>query len=215
MIATYLVPRFKAKYLLFFSVLLSFCFGFIPLDWGGGEILSISRTIVYFPFYLLGVYATHQQVMKIRELPKIIAFLVIAVSIGFVTSDYAHDFDNLRFLLWGSKHFSAIGSDLIDVCSMELITLVFTVLLSVSVIRLIPDFKVFSKLGNDSLFFYIYHVFLIKFYRFILYRYLKLEPDYYSMLLVAGLVIISLLLMLKVPLLKKMLNPYTSFIKKK
>lgn len=100
-LASYLVPKVNSK--LLFS--LSFCLSitYLLIAKFDGDILSITRTVVFFPIYLLGIYTTHEQILIIRRQPKILSVIIIIGSFFLVCSNYFIDFPQLKYLLWGKR----------------------------------------------------------------------------------------------------------------
>ena len=159
-----LFENFEYKYLLFVS-----CLAFsliIGYDISVNRILSLSRTIVYFPIFLLGYYVRKYYMLKkistkgINKIFSLILFLIVVISI-YIFKDkldvtyfygsypYSNDYYNffMRFLIYLSNF---IGIYMF--------------------LNWIPKKKTFiSKIGQNSISVYLLHYIIIKFMYYILY----------------------------------------------
>lgn len=162
---TYLVKNIKAKYMIIFSVLFALIIGY---DYMVEDVFALSRTIVFFPFFLSGYYLSKEKLNKfinILHKPKyqicsfILIVLVIIVLIlfaskldflrPFLLSAYAYDFD----IPFDNKLMFPI---------IRLLCLITAVIISIAVMALVPRRRlVLSKLGKRTLQIYILHLFFV------------------------------------------------------
>ncbi|ATD56826.1 hypothetical protein BTM21_03280 [Clostridium chauvoei] len=66
------------KYILPISFIFGLLIGLLP---GGSSVLSISRTITFLPFFLLGYYTRENHLDKIKEKNKLISTIIIIIFI--------------------------------------------------------------------------------------------------------------------------------------
>jgi len=128
-----------------------------------GYLLGLSRTLYFFPFFLIGYKLTPHffEVFKSKFNSKFYVFIllmVIVLNIGFFT----HFYDMQYRWLYGSYSYSKLGvNDGLGSVTRMLLYVVsfFTVM---SVLLLIPAKKtIMSSRGVNSLYVYIWHGFMI------------------------------------------------------
>lgn len=146
-------------YLAVATVISVFC-GLIPY----GRILSIQRTLNFFPFFLYGYYMRQGRFAqklwnnKISYLILTIAIVLIIISIPPpLKQTIFFSCDKLKFLLRGSSQYS------ISEVPLKACVLICSFLLSISLFNIIPKVKALSCIGKDSLLYYLYHGILIRF----------------------------------------------------
>ena len=162
---TYLVKNVKAKYMLIFSVLFALIIGY---DYMIEDVFVLSRTIVFFPFFLLGYHLSKEklnnfvnilherkyQICSFIFLVLIITILILFASKldflrPFLLSAYAYDFD----IPFDNKLMFPI---------IRLSCLITSVIISLAVMTLVPRRRLFfSELGKRTLQIYILHLFFI------------------------------------------------------
>ncbi|SNZ04360.1 Fucose 4-O-acetylase [Terribacillus aidingensis] len=141
------------------AVLIGVAAGYV--DTIGSE-FSLSRTFVFFPFFLIGYWATKDQLAVLRRMP-------IRFGAGFVlisTAIVLYHFPNLSTgWLLGSKSFAEIGADESGGLIRILIYVISAVMMA-SVLSLIPAKETpFSKYGQRTLYVYLLHGFAIQYIR--------------------------------------------------
>lgn len=194
----------KTLILLIFSFL-SIGIGFLSFN---GYILSLSRTFVFFPFFLLGFYTNTTQISKIRSFPKIAGFLIL--SITFTGFFFIHKMMYRTVL--GTFSYDEFSSILYGLCSRAGFLLIAGIL-SIAFINVVPDIKFFSNAGKNTLQYYLYHGYLV-----LIFRWLVLQYNIDTSLPV--LILISLFCMMLIyffsltKFASDMLYPY-SFLKKR
>jgi len=150
----------KIKYILPVSILLSAIIGYLPID---GYFLSLSRTVVFFPIFLLGHYATPNFFSNIKfKGDKILSIFIIA---GFLLFFYANTSIDYRWL-YGAVNYNSLGNSQWYAGIYRLFLIAGSLLLGISAIKLIPAGKnYFTSLGKNSLAVYLWHGFIIKFFK--------------------------------------------------
>ena len=176
----------KTVFVIFSSFLLSFFANFIPLELE----LSFQRTFNFFPFFLLGYYAKNTGLVRyIRKLNHYIPiFIVITVCcVIFIGNKPLYP-----LLMFQSR--SWIGCGLFEQLSWKVFFMAICVLMSVSIMNLIPSFHIrLAYYGRFTLRFYLLHTFLIDFLKVI-----NLPVGYIYSLIYALFIILILLLITKI-----------------
>jgi len=127
-----------------------------------GYFLGISRTIYFFPFFILGYKLKHSPHIfgRLREYPKVLFFAVIVVNIGLFSfiSDLPHQW------LYGSFSYQRLDANALNAGSARLMLYAISIVSSISLLMLFPRKEnMLSIRGNNSLFVFVWHGFFIKF----------------------------------------------------
>lgn len=72
-------PLMKVRFILPITVLVALYIGCID---EAGKFFSISRTLVFFPFFIMGAMCTEDIIEKIRKVPKLLCGLLLALLCG-------------------------------------------------------------------------------------------------------------------------------------
>ena len=123
-----------------------------------GRIMSIQRTFSFFPFFLFGYYMK-SGIYKSKLWPGYIScaiFLATSLLIIYKIPSVI-GYENSRLMLRGADHYT------ISQVPIKIYYLLLSFIVSISVFNLVPQNKVLSVLGKDSLFYYLYHGMIIKF----------------------------------------------------
>ncbi|OIK14488.1 acyltransferase family protein [Bacillus sp. MUM 13] len=125
--------------------------------------LSLSRTFVFFPMYLIGYHLSKEQIKKLFSVKwRITAFVIITVVFsGF----YLHPDISDKWLL-GSKPYAELGNP--DILSMFTRLGVYTVsmIMVFSFLAFVPRGKhFFSRWGAQTLYVYLLHGFFVRIFR--------------------------------------------------
>lgn len=127
-----------------------------------GHTFSLSRTFVFFPFFLLGYWLTQNHVMWIKHKSAKIASIAIMATVA-VAIYIAPDF-NSGWLL-ASKSYSDLGQPEFGLFARLLVYLM-SAIMAISVLAWIPKaHNKFTKLGTRTLYVYLLHGFFIQFFR--------------------------------------------------
>ena len=156
--------RITLKYLIKFNhiLLLSFIAGvLVGLIPSIGSILSISRTIVFLPFFLLGYYTTEEHLEKIKSFKSeyaitgILVFLLVAIYI------VKNDLFNYKFL-YNSYSYNALEVSLFEGTIFRIFLYFGAIIFSICVINLVPrKEQFFSKIGKATMNIYVFHIYLV------------------------------------------------------
>jgi fucose 4-O-acetylase-like acetyltransferase len=129
---------------------------------GVGYFLGISRTIYFFPFFILG-YRLKQSphfFALLQKAPKILfIFIILAnISLFYFISDFPYQW------LYGSFSYEKLGVDFLSAGSTRLMLYGVSIVSSISLLMLFSrDENMLSIRGSNSLFVYVWHGFFIKF----------------------------------------------------
>ena len=154
---TYAFRNVDKRFLLVFSVILA-CF--VGYDDTVGDFLYLSRTIVFYPFYLCGSMISKDTLVKInsKKLLKVFSLCVIAAWIVFcfVKTDSA---TLLRGLFTGRNPFAT--KEIFEKWGFlyRLLTYLITTITSFAVFCLVPSCKipVITNCGSKTLQVYLWH----------------------------------------------------------
>lgn len=127
-----------------------------------GHTFSLSRTFVFFPFFLLGYWLKEEHVMWLKQRAfKLISLVIMAVVA--VAIYYAPDF-NSGWLL-ASKSYGALGAPEYGGFARLLVYFTSTVM-AMSVMAWVPREKgIFTYIGTRTLYVYLLHGFFIQYFR--------------------------------------------------
>lgn len=148
----------KLKYPILITVAISILAGYFePIGRGFG----LSRTLYFFPFFLLGHTLLPKFIHRIQNntFPKIIlwAGFILSLFIAFNMQDVSE-----KWML-GSQSYTAIGFDTPLAGLIRLAIYVLSALLSLIIFGLVPNKEFsFTARGNNSLYIYIWHGFFVK-----------------------------------------------------
>ena len=161
-----------------------------------GRFLSLQRTLNFYFFFLLGYYyrqgALSTQWWKNNMLH--LATAVILLPIIFIL------FPRCGNIMNGADHYPVSGlpeKALILICSTAMSLLVFNI---------VRDFKWLRVIGKDSLFHYLYHIFIVSGLYLLSLKY-QWPTTFPMILLHTAVTIAVLLLMSKVPLFRWLTHP--------
>ncbi|MBS5885947.1 MAG: acyltransferase family protein [Clostridium sp.] len=148
----------KFKHILLISFIAGVLVGLIPSI---GSILSISRTIVFLPFFLLGYYTTEEHLEKIKSFKSeyaitgILVFLLVAIYI------VKNDLFSYKFL-YNSYSYNALEVSLFEGTVFRIFLYFGAIIFSICVINLVPRREqFFSKIGKATMNIYVFHIYLV------------------------------------------------------
>ncbi|TFJ93415.1 acyltransferase family protein [Lentibacillus salicampi] len=127
-----------------------------------GHAFSLSRTFVFFPFFLMGYWMTQQQVMWLKRIQLRVAALVVMVGVGIAI--YVAPEFNTGWLL-ASKSYSTLGLPEYGIIA-RLLVYVTSALMAASILAWMPEKRSrLTVLGTRTLYVYLLHGFFIQFFR--------------------------------------------------
>lgn len=147
--------------------------------------LSLSRTFVFFPLFLVGFYLKKEHFYGLVK-PKFKTISFILILIVFTTF-YFYPEMNEKWLL-GSKPYEALENDYVMAALKRLGIYIISFVMVLSFFSFVPKRKfMFSKLGRNTLYVYLLHGFFVK-----LFRVMSIESYIHKPGLIILLAILSL-----------------------
>ena len=146
-----------------FSVSLAVLIGLLVGYFGEiGHTFSLSRTFVFFPFFLLGYWVTEDQVMWLKRKSVKIASLIVLAVVGAAIY-FAPEF-NSGWLL-ASKSYGDLGMPALGGLA-RLLVYVTSAIMAMSILAWIPQRNSrLTHFGTRTLYVYLLHGFLIQLFR--------------------------------------------------
>ncbi|HHY73660.1 MAG TPA: acyltransferase family protein [Bacillus bacterium] len=178
----------KFKYSLIVAVLVGLLVGYFD---GIGNDLSLSRTFVWFPMFLLGFYMKKEHFQKLTskkgKLFSAIMLVAMLFVIHFVLVDIPKEW------MYGSKSYEKLGADW-EGGFIRLLYYGMSLLMICIFLAFVPQRECFfSKWGARTLYIYLLHGFIIRYFRvsdFV--SYIKSTESYYLLLLFSIIVTLFL-----------------------
>ena len=155
---TPIINKIKFWYLFIFSIILGL---FVGYDSSINDYLYLSRSIVFFPFYLLGYHYTNNKdfVLNIcnKKWLKIISLFVIALFI-YVCIFRLDDIYKYRMLFTGKNPYSYF-TEFVCTYKHRLFTYLISFVVGFCVMCIIPNkkIKIISNMGRRTLQVYVFH----------------------------------------------------------
>lgn len=185
------------------SFLLGLAAGFLPL----GYELSLSRTFVYLPFFMMGLLAGPAEVEKIRAFPKLPAIVFLC---GLFVWLCLHREDYF-FVLTGSRSYTEMSPNVWLSLLYRMAFYLAAVVSSVAVLSLVRNPAFWSKIGRKSLYIFVYHGFAVHISGRI-FAYLRIDVGFALLLGCAVLVVAALYYLSRWRVLTLILNPVSSLV---
>lgn len=142
-------------------ILYSFCIsifaGFIPIDYP----LGIQRTLSFLPFFAMGFYSVNVDVVKIvNKMPSSFAMMVLFTT--FLVF-YFMIYENLNYIHHGSfPYWAEDGIHTLYRLGLRCLFFPIAIVMSISVMRLIPSNTKFAEWGRATMFVYLFHSFALR-----------------------------------------------------
>lgn len=152
------IRNYKPKVVLTISFVIAILVGF---DQTIGTFLSLSRTIVFFPFFLIGYYLSHDQLnnlldkkLKIPAAILLLGILILFLTNGEIFSPY------IRFTYGASSYASILKQDyLLRGPLFRLAWYCIAIILSIAIMYIIPRHQTrFTYIGQRTLSIYVLHI---------------------------------------------------------
>lgn len=144
----------KSKYGLLIVVILSLYVGLFPEV---NRFMSLSRTIVFFPYFILGYYCKEHHISIIKKMPKIVSIIGIAILMG-ITYIVFTKFNISAGFLYGADAYSTLGKSNIEGIAIRLFIYIIAIGISVFFISIITNKEMsISTIGQNTLLIYVLH----------------------------------------------------------
>ena len=155
-----LFTKMKKGLSLLIAVAISLLVGYIDVI---GDFLSLSRTFVFFPYFLLGYYLKKEHFIKLSSRKNFMPALLIMIGIFVFFYSY-QSFDHLW--LFGSDSYANMDTYLSLAFLQRLLVYMVGILMVFSLFALIPKKQYwFTNMGKYTLYVYLLHGFVIKTFR--------------------------------------------------
>ncbi|NMM62615.1 acyltransferase family protein [Clostridium sp. P21] len=199
---TIILPYFsKIKYSILIALVVSIVSGY---DDNIGYYLSLSRTITFFPYFLMGYFCKKEYIYAARVYIKKM-YAVFGLSVIWLFIYLMNSKIDYRWF-YGSYSYSQLNGFGCPKFITEMLVYVLAVIASVCIVALIPNKKLFfTKFGSRTMSVYIFHGFIVKL--LVKYNFFNHISSFTSEILV---VLISLLIV--VMLSSKKINEVTNMI---
>ncbi len=176
---TYCVRKVKFPIVLAVGIAVALVVGYFR--WVG-TVLSLSRIIVYFPFYYVGYKIKASDLQRLVEDKRVkIASAVFLVLLGVAVFGFGEHFYFLRVMFTGKNSYYTIKPHFYYAFLLRLLCYVISALAGFAVIALTPNntkIKGITTLGARTLSVYVYHNILL----YIIYYHLDFEKVFSSSL---------------------------------
>ena len=194
----YPLRKIDHKILFGCSVIVALFGGFVPIS-----ILSIPRTLTFAPFFVLGYIARARNFdfSKLRSIYLIVPSVVLMLGCLFTLKG------DFSWLLFGSKNYHLYNCQTLIAPLYRLVALMIGGLFSACILAYAPSISATAKYGQNTLFYYLYHTIIIVALIYVI-AHLHISKSIPLFLICTTIVIISLLVAEKIPLLGKILRPY-------
>ncbi|WP_428912521.1 acyltransferase family protein [Niallia sp. Krafla_26] len=153
--------------------------------------LSLSRTIVFFPLFLLGFYFKKEHFVKLRT--HKVQFLSLLFFISFFIIIYLLPEIEYKWL-FGSKPYEVLDQEGLKAGMIRLAVYSLTLVATVGFLALVPKKNVFfTKWGTRSIYIYLLHGFFIQYFRNSEWVNALNEPWQFSLLILASFLLTAFL----------------------
>lgn len=147
----------------FFGIVIAFGIGiFVGYFDTIGHTFSLSRTFVFFPYFLLGYWTSIEQMRILKKKSSRVASIIILISVAFLIY-YVPSVDSDWLL--GSKSYNILGQERYGGLIRAMIYLI-SLLMAFSILTIVPQRSFsFTRLGERTLYVYLLHGFIIQYFR--------------------------------------------------
>jgi len=126
-----------------------------------GHYSALHRVFVFFPFFLMGFYATREHLDKIKSI--FWAYGVLFLVLGFLLLSFFVDNADSRNLVLGNRSYSRMGFSFSEGVFLRSFVIFLSVITMLSFLSIVPrKMTFFTKLGTRSAYIYILHGFLVR-----------------------------------------------------
>jgi fucose 4-O-acetylase-like acetyltransferase len=152
-IGLFIFDNLRFSFLL--SIFIALIAGYIPET---GYYLGISRTLTFFPIFFLGNILTQNFLSRLDF--KLNKFLFSIVLISAFLFFYFYNIDS-RWLM-GSLSYKSLGHNELYACFYRIINYLASIIIGFSFIGILPRKNILYSFGQNSMFVFLWHVFIIK-----------------------------------------------------
>ena len=155
----FVVTKLSTRWALFLAFSVGLMVGYIDFI---SNYLSLSRTFVFFPLFLIGYYLKKEHFVIFTKAPVrgISIFLLIVTFISYFYLEFDYEW------LFGSKSYSHFGEPSIMSAITRLGFYALTIITSISFLSLIPrNYSFYTEWGTRTFYVYLLHGFIIQYIR--------------------------------------------------
>ncbi|MDD3173422.1 MAG: acyltransferase family protein [Herbinix sp.] len=188
------LERIKTEYLILGSFLVGLFAGYIK---SLGEIFSLSRVFVFFPFFIIGFCLTEDRLEKFLDKRLRLPALLFIVVVFSCLALFWKRLSPFISIIYGSSPYSKSFGDIAKYGFLiRGIWYLFAVVLSVALMLLVPRCKMFfSSLGERTLQVYMMHIWIRNALSYAgFFAIVKAGPAYYALLVFVGSIALTFLL---------------------
>lgn len=180
----------KMKYGMFIAIVLALIVGY---DYDIGEILSLSRTFFFFPFFLLGYHLNRQHFEKLKSKINVFVGFILAIVV-FMIVYYYLPIDYHEWLIGKHSYFDVSKLSIELAWTERLATYAVTGLATFIFFTLVPKEKMFfTSIGKVTFSIYLMHMAFIRLFMSTELSDYVLKTHNYWLLFVISLIIIYVL----------------------
>lgn len=155
--------------------------------------LSLSRIIVFYPFYLIGYYMNRSTIEKLFSKKIKIISLLIIILVFLLSLKIPNTFNAAWF--YGRDNYILLNSPFWYSGLFRILIYTINILICISILSLVPNHKTkFSKYGMNTIYIYLFHGFIIKYFVFKTSIYENIDTFLSKIFLIVISIIITFLL---------------------
>lgn len=141
-------------------ILGSIAFGLlVGLDKSAGHVASLSRALVFMPFFLIGFYMKKEYIQKLFKKEFVVIGLIALIVIGAILYMNLNELPQLLNMSSGKLSYAAMKMDSFEGVSYRLSWYLATAIIIIFVMMVTPRFKCFfSSVGQKTLQIFILHL---------------------------------------------------------
>lgn len=155
-----ILERTNYKIMIPLSFVIGLLAGFIPII---GEVLSLSRTFVFYPFFVLGYYAKDIDLLKKVKSNKIkIASIILSLLILLLILNN-NSLLSIKILKGKVSYFDIESLTLIEACFQRFMFYILSIIVSIGFLNIVPEKEtIMTTLGRNTLYIYLTQGMILK-----------------------------------------------------
>lgn len=159
-IAEIILEKISYKVMIPLSFVAGLLIGFIPII---GATLSLSRTFVFFPFYVLGYYAKDLKLLsKIKTKRVKTVTIILSIIILIIILNY-NNILSIKILKGKYSYFDIDNVNIILACGERLLFYIVSIIVSIAFLNLVPKKEsMLTTLGRNTLYIYLTQGMILK-----------------------------------------------------
>lgn len=155
-----ILEKSQAKVMIPLSFIVGLLAGFLPFI---GETLSLSRSFVFFPFYVLGYYAKDLDILTKIKTNKVKLITIIASCLILILILNFNNLLPIKILKGKFSYFDINSANILLVCGQRILFYVFSITVSIAFMNLVPKKEsILTTLGRNTLYIYLTQGMILK-----------------------------------------------------